>query len=160
MNMLLTFMTSLSMLMLWMKHPLSMGIILMCQTLMIAMIMGKLMGSFMFSYIIMIIMMSGALVLFIYMASVASNEKFKMSFMLMIIFMMINIIFYMMLNSTNTYEPLNNLIIINKENLSLIKIYNSMSAYITIMMMIYLLLTMIIVPNIAKTSEGALKMKM
>nr|AWN56260.1 NADH dehydrogenase subunit 6 [Euschistus heros] len=75
--MMLSVMVLLSMMMMWMNHPLSMGLILILQTIMIAMIAGFMAKSFFFSYIITIIMLSGALVLFIYMASVASNEKFN-----------------------------------------------------------------------------------
>nr|UBI44011.1 NADH dehydrogenase subunit 6 [Eysarcoris montivagus] len=156
MNLLMSMMIILSLMLMTLNHPLSMGLILIIQTIMTAMIIGYMIESFLFSYIIIIIMLSGALVLFIYMASVASNEKFqisvKMSIWSMVMFMFINFIMYFI------YKPMgymNN----NIDKISLIKIFNTMTAQLTFMVIIYLLLTMIVVSNIAKVSEGPLRMK-
>nr|AFI23523.1 NADH dehydrogenase subunit 6 [Coridius chinensis] len=158
MNLLLTLMMSLSIMLMWLKHPLSMGLMLICQTVIMSMIIGLSLGSFLFSYIIMIIMLSGALVLFIYMASVASNEKFQTSFKLLMSFIVINIInIIFMSDNSNKISFINQNI--KTETLTLIKMYGSMSAYITMMMIMYLLLTMIVVSNIATVSEGPLRMK-
>nr|APX40015.1 NADH dehydrogenase subunit 6 [Lachnaia pubescens] len=62
-----------------MKHPLTSGLTLLIQTVLIAMISGTMNLDFWFSYIVFLIMIGGMLVLFIYMTSVASNEKFKFS---------------------------------------------------------------------------------
>nr|YP_009654820.1 NADH dehydrogenase subunit 6 [Megymenum gracilicorne]QCI09388.1 NADH dehydrogenase subunit 6 [Megymenum gracilicorne] len=156
--MLLTLMTSLSLLFLWMKHPLSMGFILICQTFVVAVIIGMTLSSFLLSYIIIIIMLSGVLVLFTYMASVASNEKFQSSMSLMISFTITNFIIYM--TSSNFMEMVtypNNKIY--SEMMYLIKMYSTSSAYITIMMILYLLITMIVTSNIATTTEGPLRIK-
>nr|AXS65367.1 NADH dehydrogenase subunit 6 [Cleroidea sp. 2 KM-2017] len=67
----------------FMKHPLSMGAVLLTQTILIALIVGTLNMNFWFSYIITLIMIGGMLILFIYMTSIASNEKFKFNLMLM-----------------------------------------------------------------------------
>nr|QVV96019.1 NADH dehydrogenase subunit 6 [Coridius brunneus] len=158
MNLLLTIMMSLSIMLMWLNHPLSMGLMLICQTMIMSMIIGLSLGSFLFSYIIMIIMLSGALVLFIYMASVASNEKFQTSIKLLIMFIIINIIIYVLMcdnSNKSSFIDMN----IKMETMTLIKLYGSMSAYITMMMIMYLLLTMIVVSNIATVSEGPLRMK-
>nr|YP_010714138.1 NADH dehydrogenase subunit 6 [Menida lata]WDD39701.1 NADH dehydrogenase subunit 6 [Menida lata] len=157
MNMMISMMITLSMVMLMLNHPLSMGLILIVQTIITGMIMGCLMGSFFFSYIITIIMLSGTLVLFIYMASVASNEKFKTPFsaISMIIGMLIIItflIYYYNLNYYNNYLSMN--------EISLIKLFNMITAQLTMMMIIYLLFTMIAISNIATINEGPLRMKM
>nr|APX40340.1 NADH dehydrogenase subunit 6 [Clytra quadripunctata] len=62
-----------------MNHPLTSGLILLIQTVLIALISGSMNFNFWFSYIVFLIMIGGMLVLFIYMTSVASNEKFKFS---------------------------------------------------------------------------------
>nr|AVJ52584.1 NADH dehydrogenase subunit 6 [Odontoscelis fuliginosa] len=150
-------MISLSMMFLWLKHPLSMGFILVIQTMIIAIMAGYMLSNFFFSYIIMIIMLSGALVLFIYMASVASNEKFKTPVNMFMSFLMFMLLSSMIIhNMYMYYEPyLNNMHSI----ITLIKLFNTMSAYLTIMMILYLLLTMIIVSFIASSKEGPLRMK-
>nr|YP_009694530.1 NADH dehydrogenase subunit 6 [Eurydema qinlingensis]QEI26515.1 NADH dehydrogenase subunit 6 [Eurydema qinlingensis] len=157
MNMLMSFMIMISLILLFLNHPLSMGLILIMQTLITSMIIGYLMESFLFSYIIIIIMLSGALVLFIYMASVASNEKFKMSFNMMTMMIIFMLFIYTMLYYLNMMYFNNNLMI--NDQISLIKIFNMMTAKMTLMMIIYLLLTMIIVSNNAKVYEGPLRMK-
>nr|AVJ52586.1 NADH dehydrogenase subunit 6 [Odontotarsus purpureolineatus] len=152
-------MISLAILFLWLKHPLSMGFILVLQTMIIAIVSGMMLSNFFFSYIIMIIMLSGALVLFIYMASVASNEKFKTPVTMMIMFIMTFTISAMMLNKLiEMYEfPNNNNMM--QSMITLSKLFNTTSAYLTITMIFYLLLTMIIVSFIASSKEGPLRMK-
>nr|WPO01473.1 NADH dehydrogenase subunit 6 [Eocanthecona thomsoni] len=156
MNLLLLLMIMMALIMLTLNHPLSMGLILIMQTLVMSMIIGYMMESFFFSYIIMIIMLSGALVLFIYMASIASNEKFKSPINLMTCYMLImTIIAYYLFFIMKYFN--NNMIYI--DNISLIKIFNMITAQMTLMMIMYLLFTMIVVSNIAKNNEGPLRMK-
>nr|URT60185.1 NADH dehydrogenase subunit 6 [Arma chinensis] len=155
--MLMSLMITVSLILLTLNHPLSMGLILILQTLIVASVIGYMLSSFFFSYIIIIIMLSGALVLFIYMASMASNEKFKspvnmitISFLFMIMSMVL--LYY--------YNPNNyNNIMCYSDYLSLIKTFNMITAQLTMMMIIYLLFTMIVVSNIAKTNQGPLRMK-
>nr|AVJ52574.1 NADH dehydrogenase subunit 6 [Eurygaster dilaticollis] len=152
-------MISLAILFLWLKHPLSMGFILILQTMTISIISGLMLNNFFFSYIIMIIMLSGALVLFIYMASVASNEKFKTPVFMTITFIIVFTSSVLIMNKLiETYEvPLNSNM--NYYMISLTKLFNTMSAYLTIIMIFYLLLTMIIVSFIASSKEGPLRTK-
>nr|YP_010222586.1 NADH dehydrogenase subunit 6 [Macroscytus subaeneus]UCC46036.1 NADH dehydrogenase subunit 6 [Macroscytus subaeneus] len=159
MSLLFTILASLSISFMWLKHPLSMGFILICQTLVISIMTGMMLGSFLFSYIIMIIMLSGALVLFIYMASVASNEKFQTPVKLISIFLISMIMISMMEENLDHLQGSTSDATIYSETMSLIKLFNNMSAYITIMMIIYLLLTMIVVTNISSVTEGPLRAK-
>nr|AVJ52577.1 NADH dehydrogenase subunit 6 [Homaemus proteus] len=158
-TMLYSTMISLSIMFLWLNHPLSMGFILILQTMMIALAAGMMLSNFFFSYIIVIIMLSGALVLFIYMASVASNEKFKTPITMMILFVMMFGISTLSINKLIMVNepPFNNNM--SYSMVTLTKLFNSMSAYLTVMMIFYLLLTMIIVSFIASSSEGPLRMK-
>nr|AVJ52600.1 NADH dehydrogenase subunit 6 [Tetrarthria variegata] len=152
-------MISMSVTFLWLKHPMSMGFILILQTLVIAMISGMTLNNFFFSYIITIIMLSGALVLFIYMASVASNEKFKTPINLMLMMMVMS---FVAVYINNKFYPLSNYPKNNNESygtILLLKLFNSMSSLMTMMMIIYLLLTMVIVSYIASNQEGPLRMK-
>nr|AVJ52562.1 NADH dehydrogenase subunit 6 [Augocoris gomesii] len=149
---------TLSIMFMMLNHPMSMGFILITQTMVIAIISGMMTTNFFFSYIIMIIMLSGALVLFIYMASVASNEKFKTSIKMMMTFIMTIIVSMMVVyNKINMIEYPNNMD--KHNNMMLTKLFNSMSIYTTMMIILYLLMTMIVVSYIAKTQEGPLRMK-
>nr|UPL65776.1 NADH dehydrogenase subunit 6 [Grypocephalus pallipectus] len=153
----LTIMTTLSITFMWLNHPLSMGITIIIQTIIISMISGMILSSFWFSYIILITMLSGMLVLFIYMASVASNEKFNMSFKLLTVNMSLLImsIIYQFMFDTNDNETISN--ISNPENLSLNNLFNMKHKYMTMTMVMYLFFTMITVSFIVNISEGPLR---
>nr|UPL65296.1 NADH dehydrogenase subunit 6 [Appolonius crassus] len=153
MSMLMTMNMMLSFLFIFIQHPLSMSIIIIIQTIIIAMMTGMMLGSFWFSYIIMIIMSSGMLVLFIYMASIASNEKFNMSIKMMIM-MVLSMPLMLFINKfeENIYW-LNN----NYMNLNLNKLFSSTSMFITLMLVIYLLYTMITVSKIVNINNGPLR---
>nr|UYA97457.1 NADH dehydrogenase subunit 6 [Megacopta cribraria]UYA97483.1 NADH dehydrogenase subunit 6 [Megacopta cribraria] len=153
MQMLLSMMTALSVIMMFMKHPLSMGMILITQTLVIAITTGMMIKTFFFSYIVTIIMMSGALVLFIYMASVASNEKFNPSIKIAMMFMMTIATTWMM----KTSEIHHNMQ--SQEIKMVVKMFNMTNAFMTMMMILYLLFTMIAASSIANIKEGPLRMK-
>nr|YP_009472918.1 NADH dehydrogenase subunit 6 [Nabicula flavomarginata]AST10135.1 NADH dehydrogenase subunit 6 [Nabicula flavomarginata] len=150
----------------FMKHPLSMGLVLMLQTLTTTLISGMMNNnSFMLSYILLITMLSGALVLFIYMASIASNEKFKTSSsMLMFIMgwliMSIMVTLFndeVLMNMPNKY---NYLPLINYDQaMSMSNLFNSQSMMMTIMMVLYLLYTMISVTYIVNVYEGPMRKK-
>nr|YP_009185941.1 NADH dehydrogenase subunit 6 [Rugilus geniculatus]ALO70863.1 NADH deshydrogenase subunit 6 [Rugilus geniculatus] len=147
----------------FLNHPLSMGMILLSQTILISLITGLLSINFWFSYIMFLIMIGGMLVLFIYMTSIASNELFKFSIkimsysliMLFIIFinliMKINLMEYFLMNF--------NLLDYISINFSLNKFINYPSNYIMFLMIIYLLITLIAVVKIINLNYGPLRQK-
>nr|QRV62507.1 NADH dehydrogenase subunit 6 [Hydroporus obsoletus] len=161
-----------SMIFLFMNHPLSMGMMLMMQTILIVLITGMYSYSFWFSYILFLIMIGGMLILFMYMTSLASNEKFKISkniIIMMMIMILMFLIFIMMNDSlmteyihknSNLMESLNNLMMFKNENLfSLYMLYNNPNFLINIMMINYLLITLIAVVKITKSNLGPLRQK-
>nr|YP_009943347.1 NADH dehydrogenase subunit 6 [Cletus punctiger]QOD41600.1 NADH dehydrogenase subunit 6 [Cletus punctiger] len=158
MTMLIFLLMAVSSIFIWLSHPISMGITIIIQTVIISIITGLMLGSFWFSYIILISMLSGMLVLFIYMASVASNEKFHMSMKLMVLvslLMMCASIYYFYINNNNNL--INNME--STENLMLISLFNSKTKMMTIMMVLYLFFSMITVSMIVNISEGPLRMQ-
>nr|DAZ87557.1 TPA_asm: NADH dehydrogenase subunit 6 [Piezodorus guildinii] len=157
MNLLFTMLISISMIIMTLNHPLSMGLILIMQTMIMSLIIGYMMESFFLSYIIMIMILSGALVLFIYMASIASNEKFYTPMMNMLLFITMTILFFLFMYMFN--KNYLNCSMETNESSSMIKLYNTISSQMTLTVILYLLLTMIAVSNVAKVSEGPLRMK-
>lgn len=143
------------------NHPLRIGVLLILQTIIVALSTGIIAGYFLISYIITIIILRGALVLFIYIASVASNELFHTPIKLIIIFLLLNLILPFLINKYENIEnEITNLIRnINIETLITIKIYSRPSAYITIIIIIYLLFTIIVVSNNVNVNEGPLRIK-
>nr|YP_010692662.1 NADH dehydrogenase subunit 6 [Notobitus meleagris]WBV80537.1 NADH dehydrogenase subunit 6 [Notobitus meleagris] len=151
---------TLSLIFLTLKHPISMGITIIAQTMMVAMMTGLMLKSFWFSYIIVITMLSGMLVLFIYMASVASNEKFFMSYKLIIlstILTSLSMMMQVMMENNNEFMNIEHQM--STEKLSLNMLFNCKFKTVTITMTLYLFFTMITVSFIVNISEGPLRTK-
>nr|YP_009995516.1 NADH dehydrogenase subunit 6 [Ochthebius viridis]QNP09971.1 NADH dehydrogenase subunit 6 [Ochthebius viridis] len=153
----------LSMLFLFMIHPLSMGMILLMQTIIITLITGFMNFNYWFSYILFLIMIGGMLVLFIYMTSVASNEKFKINNKIIIMTMIMMFITMFMMFFYDKYlimnNNFNNFIIDNNNYFMLSKFYNNPSNYIMFLMIIYLFITLIAVVKITNFKLGPLRQK-
>nr|QWB85648.1 NADH dehydrogenase subunit 6 [Tragosoma depsarium] len=152
---------------LFLNHPLSFGLILLIQTILVSLITGMMNYNFWFSYILFLIMVGGMLILFIYMTSVASNEKFKFSsklLMLLFLFMImipgIILADHFFFNySMFTYD------IISQSSWpenskSMNKFMNKPLNYNLFMMIIYLLITLIMVVKITNFQSGPLRQKL
>nr|YP_007025991.1 NADH dehydrogenase subunit 6 [Chrysopa pallens]AFL65895.1 NADH dehydrogenase subunit 6 [Chrysopa pallens] len=147
------------------KHPLAMGLNLLIQTIFISLLCGFMSFTYWFSYVLFLIMLGGMLVLFLYVTSLASNElfSFNMLYMLMMLiistFLSIILIFndkFMWLMSN--IETINFNLISNLENENnLIKLYNNPTMNLTMLMIIYLFLTLIIVVKITNINYGPLR---
>nr|YP_004222199.1 NADH dehydrogenase subunit 6 [Apochrysa matsumurae]BAJ61144.1 NADH dehydrogenase subunit 6 [Apochrysa matsumurae] len=149
-----------------MKHPLAMGLNLFIQTILISMLCGFMTYSYWFSYVLFLIMLGGMLILFLYVTSLASNELFTFNFFsfLSFSFLFLFMIFLSIFNDQlmwfiNNNEMLNfNLISLNYNNeLNLIKLYNNPTMNITLMMIIYLFLTLVIVVKMTNINYGPLR---
>nr|YP_009643503.1 NADH dehydrogenase subunit 6 [Dindymus rubiginosus]APO08946.1 NADH dehydrogenase subunit 6 [Dindymus rubiginosus] len=154
----LMIMNMISCMLIMIKHPISMGLIIIIQTMNISMMMGLFSGMFWFSYIIIIMMLSGMLVLFIYMASMASNEKFYTSVKVTNFFMLILLSGLIIQNfSELTFMEFNKIQSINNtEILSMVDMMNNKS--IIILMVTYLFFSMIVISTIVSMPEGPLRM--
>nr|YP_010294725.1 NADH dehydrogenase subunit 6 [Pectocera sp.]ULQ68877.1 NADH dehydrogenase subunit 6 [Pectocera sp.] len=158
--------TTMTLTFMFLTHPLSMGFVLLIQAILIAMITGLMSHNFWFSYILFMIMIGGMLVLFIYMTSVASNEKFQYSNKLTItMFMMMNLtLLTFFSDSFLTHQELINIDTLHSTSnwlfsLSLSKYLNFPSNMIMLMMIIYLLVALIAVVKITNISYGPLRQK-
>nr|QHZ87487.1 NADH dehydrogenase subunit 6 [Coeliccia cyanomelas] len=144
----------------FMKHPMSMGIMLMMQTIFVCMKTNNMAQSPWFSYILFLVFLGGMLVLFIYMTSVASNELFvknKFSLMIIIIMSMTMMILMLMdpiLMFNNSYDA--NMFIQNKNELNN-NLFNFPTNIMTLIMVMYLFLTLVVVVNITDTHQGPLR---
>nr|WNV22591.1 NADH dehydrogenase subunit 6 [Psylliodes attenuatus] len=149
-----------------MKHPLSCGLTLLIQTILTALMSGMMNLNFWYSYILFLIMVGGLLILFIYMTSVASNEKFLLGSKVLLSILLGSLIsfsayyysyllYYYFFNSQEmTMMPLN-----FNNNYSLMKYFNLPSLWIMIMMIIYLFITLIAVVKITNNTYGPLRQK-
>nr|UKE80186.1 NADH dehydrogenase subunit 6 [Hycleus dufourii] len=154
----------LSILFLFLTHPLSLGMILLLQTTLISLISGQLCLNYWFSYILFIIMIGGMLILFIYMTSIASNEKFNMkmnltglTLVLLIIGIMASFMIHFPLDSyiKNELSISNHLSL----NFSMIKYISFPMNMILMFMIMYLFLALIAIVKIIDRKQGPLRPK-
>nr|YP_010270145.1 NADH dehydrogenase subunit 6 [Karenia caelatata]UJX87001.1 NADH dehydrogenase subunit 6 [Karenia caelatata] len=152
MKMLMLMLILLSINFMFMKHPLSMGSILLMQTIISSLTCSINLSSYFMSYILFLIFIGGMLILFMYMASIASNEKFFFSMKLMMInFIMITLLMSINFNLFNMFSFKKSIDLYNSySNFFMYKMYLLPSGNITLLMIIYLLFTLIIVSNIIK----------
>nr|UAM95679.1 NADH dehydrogenase subunit 6 [Coreamachilis songi] len=157
--------TLMNLIMVSLNHPVAMGTILMIQTTLIAILLGNTYMSFWFSYILFLIFLGGLLVLFIYVASLASNEMFYTNFnpKMLVTIMLLTILLCsldflmtpMKLYSMQSLPSNNNLNNLLMETLS--KFYSSTISFMTLSLILYLLLTLIAVVKITKMNLGPLR---
>nr|AQT38606.1 NADH dehydrogenase subunit 6 [Megathymus yuccae yuccae] len=161
----------ISILMFFLKHPLSMGLMILIQTLLICLISGMITHTYWFSYILFLTFLGGLLVLFIYISSIACNEYFNFKiinkFFILIFFFSIFPIMSMytnnmkFLNFYNYYELNNffNLFIFfnNENNINLNKLYNNQNYMMMFMLIIYLFITLMAVVKIINIFYGPLR---
>nr|AVE15670.1 NADH dehydrogenase subunit 6 [Haania sp. JZ-2017] len=144
------------------NHPLTMGLILLLQTISLSLISGSMSPSFWFSYILLMIYVGGMLILFMYVTSLIPNKIFFFpNKMLMLMFFISTIMMMYMLQINplhNSYENLeNNYNLSLTSNKFLIKMYNQPTNIMTIMIAIYLFLTLIAVIKITNIHKGPLR---
>nr|AND96730.1 NADH deshydrogenase subunit 6 [Onthophagus rhinolophus] len=158
MLLMLTIMFLSSLFITWIKHPLSMGVLLLIQTINLSLYMGYMNLNYWYSYILFLIMIGGMLVLFIYMTSVASNEKFLPSmkmFMFFISIMLTYILISMLIDPF--YLSINFNFMNQNNNLSLNKFFNFPNLMIMYMLILYLLITLFAIVKITNFKKGSLR---
>nr|ASY98635.1 NADH dehydrogenase subunit 6 [Iris polystictica] len=160
---LLSLSMTLSIIFLFLNHPLSMGLILFLQAICMCLISGSMSLSFWFSYILLLIYLGGMLVLFMYVTSLASNEMFFYSnkilmtmYSLPIIYLIIH--YYNIKYPINFNENMENIYMFTSSNNNfLLKMYNQPINMITILIASYLFLTLIAVVKIINIYKGPLR---
>nr|QAX91126.1 NADH dehydrogenase subunit 6 [Schedorhinotermes putorius] len=159
MKQLMTMSMTMSMIFTQTKHPMAMGLILLTQTTLMCLISGTMFKSFWFSYILFMIMIGGMLVLFMYMTSIASNEMFSSpKKMIITTTMMIPLIYMTMMDPTNNKEMNNYNTIMNNEVMTTTTpMYEQLTGTLTIMLVLYMLLTLIVVVKMININWGPLR---
>nr|YP_010309714.1 NADH dehydrogenase subunit 6 [Cissites auriculata]UMR54831.1 NADH dehydrogenase subunit 6 [Cissites auriculata] len=154
---------SLSLMFITLTHPLSMGLILLIQTTLISLMTGSFSYNFWYSYILFLIMIGGMLILFIYMTSIASNEKFSLNFKTLLISSLmplsaIILTLNIYITDASTWNSLTNM-----KNMqiyiSMIKFMYLPMNIILMFMIMYLFLTMIAIVKIINKKTGPLRQK-
>nr|YP_010627111.1 NADH dehydrogenase subunit 6 [Erebus macrops]WBK26802.1 NADH dehydrogenase subunit 6 [Erebus macrops] len=159
--------------MMFLNNPLSMGLMILTQTLLVCLLSGMMIKTYWFSYILFLTFLGGLLVLFIYVSSIASNELFKPSFytkmfmmfslilFFIFLFMWFNNLYWMnfsMNSEMNNFYSLS-LFMNNENKINLNKLYNNQTFMIMLMLIIYLFITLIAVVKITNIFYGPLRSK-
>nr|YP_009255530.1 NADH dehydrogenase subunit 6 [Grimothea gregaria]AND82244.1 NADH dehydrogenase subunit 6 [Grimothea gregaria] len=164
----LSIITVMSFLFVLMMNPLSMGLVLLFQTIMIATTTGCVANSFWFGYILFLIFLGGMLVLFIYVAAIAANEQFSFNFklfMMVLIFSTLPFMIFMFLDplmiSSKVMMFLSSFSAhlnfpSNSSQVSLL--YNNPSYSFTIFIISYLLLALLVIVKIMNMSSNPLRL--
>nr|QGI24697.1 NADH dehydrogenase subunit 6 [Spodoptera frugiperda]QHN56517.1 NADH dehydrogenase subunit 6 [Spodoptera frugiperda]QHN56556.1 NADH dehydrogenase subunit 6 [Spodoptera frugiperda]QQW48112.1 NADH dehydrogenase subunit 6 [Spodoptera frugiperda] len=161
-----------SLFMLFINNPMSMGLLILMQTLLTCLLSGMMIKTYWFSYILFLTFLGGLLVLFIYVSSIASNQLFTFKFnykkMLILILIMMFFMMMMMYNNNMTWLNLsmnsdmnnfNNMIFFfnNENKINLSKLYNNQTFLIMMMLVIYLFITLIAIVKITNIFYGPLR---
>uniref|UniRef100_A0AAU7B9R1 NADH-ubiquinone oxidoreductase chain 6 n=1 Tax=Novoplectron serratum TaxID=3073467 RepID=A0AAU7B9R1_9ORTH len=152
------------------SHPMMMMFTIIIQTLMICSLTGFISQSFWFSYILFLVFLGGMLVLFIYITSLASNEMFyiQTKHLLILTFLPIISLFFiidpfmlipMLTNNDMSTLIENNFYNYSEMSFSLNKLFNESTNIITLMLVLYLFLTLIMVVKITNIFQGPLRQK-
>nr|YP_009439698.1 NADH dehydrogenase subunit 6 [Charybdis natator]ATG83218.1 NADH dehydrogenase subunit 6 [Charybdis natator] len=146
-------------------HPLSMGLTLLIQTILISLTTGLSTYSYWFSYILFMIFLGGMLVLFIYVTSLASNESFNFSYsilgitvVLLILITPLTFISDSLLNGFMAQLPLPTLNMESSNVFIISWIYSINLMNFTLFIILYLLLTLIVVVKITNLFKGPLRL--
>nr|YP_009045971.1 NADH dehydrogenase subunit 6 [Engaeus sericatus]CDR98467.1 NADH dehydrogenase subunit 6 [Engaeus sericatus] len=162
----LPFIFVISLIFSFLTHPLSMGITLLIQTIMICLLTGLFNPCFWFSYILFLIFLGGMLILFIYVASLASNETFKLHLFWTTLLTVSLILSFCLLWSdplslvTDFFFSSSETIFQTKMNFSLTStsaLFSTPSYCLTSFMVIYLLFMLLVVVKIISLSSGPLR---
>nr|QTZ20321.1 NADH dehydrogenase subunit 6 [Spodoptera picta] len=160
-----------SLFMLFINNPMSMGLLILSQTLLTCLLSGMMIKTYWFSYILFLTFLGGLLVLFIYVSSIASNQlfNFKFNYKKMLTLLLIMMFFMLMMYNNNmTWMNLSMnsdmnkfsdiYMFINNENkINLNKLYNNQTFLIMMMLMIYLFITLIAIVKITNIFYGPLR---
>uniref|UniRef100_UPI0030E386EB NADH dehydrogenase subunit 6 n=1 Tax=Poecilochirus mrciaki TaxID=3127720 RepID=UPI0030E386EB len=130
------------------SHPVSLIILLILSTLTASFIMTMIFKSSWFSLIFILVMLGGLLILFIYIASLASNEAFKMN-------KIMYLTPFLLLMPIKTTPPMSSF-----EDSQLFLLYSYSSSLNNCIAIMYLLMTLLVVIDIISCYNAPLRSNM
>nr|YP_010354124.1 NADH dehydrogenase subunit 6 [Gunda ochracea]UOG84776.1 NADH dehydrogenase subunit 6 [Gunda ochracea] len=152
------------------NHPLSMGLLILMQTLITCLITGMMIKTYWFSYILFLVFLGGLLVLFIYVSSIASNELFSFNiymkltnfiwffFLIMLMFFMFKFKWNNLIENNIEMNNFSYMMFFNNENkINMNKLYNNQTSFLTFMLIIYLFINLVAVVKITNIFYGPLR---
>lgn len=136
-------------------HPLSIGIMLILQTITIAIFSRFFIPSFWYSYILILVFLGGLLVLFVYVSTLASNEQINtnlpnFSFTLLIFFLLIILVKFNPIESIGVTDN-------QHDSITFSWVFSSSFIPLSSFLIIYLFLVLVAIVKIIKRWGGSLR---
>lgn len=161
----MNFLLITSSIIIFIKHPISLGFTILIHTILTCLIIGLIRINYWFSYILILIIIGGLLVLFIYITRIASNEKFKFNNIILLIIIIIIIIRFIILQKRSIFiininlnnELLENFNYNEKFKINITKFLNFPNSNLFLLIIFYLLVTIIAIVKITKLNFGPLR---
>nr|AXI98711.1 NADH dehydrogenase subunit 6 [Pseudoniphargus ruffoi] len=152
----------LSMMFLLESPPLFLSMVIISQIITLAVIISLFTMSSWFSFMLLMIYLSGMMIVFIYVSSMASNELFYLNTPLMPIILIMSIILIFLFFTSDMAMPSNslNFFDLNLTQISALKtmkMYSKSLFMMTILLIMYLLFAMIMVVKTSSFSSGPLR---
>lgn len=145
-----------------MNHPLSLGLILIIQTVAIALILGLISQSFWFSYILFLVIIGGILIIFIYIISLIFNKIFIQTLKSPTIYVTLLASLGILnrdFRKINSLERSINYKLTNEISINLIKLYNFPINLVNLLVIRYLFFLLIVVVKITNFRSGPVRIK-
>nr|YP_009459969.1 NADH dehydrogenase subunit 6 [Eochionelasmus ohtai]AUT77221.1 NADH dehydrogenase subunit 6 [Eochionelasmus ohtai] len=159
MNVILISIFMINMIFLFMFHPLAMIFVLILQSLFISLMIYSITQFPWFSYTLILVFLGGMLILFMYMANIASNEVFKPNWKMLIPMITAPAVaLFMLAPKQNLSQESKNTAQEQFPNLIMMKPFSDVIMPITLLMASYIILTLLTVVKISKMSQGPLRM--
>nr|YP_009501876.1 NADH dehydrogenase subunit 6 [Aacanthocnema dobsoni]AWU48801.1 NADH dehydrogenase subunit 6 [Aacanthocnema dobsoni] len=141
-----------------MNTPLSMGLCLLIQTIFTCISMRLLTNSSWMPLTMFLMMVSGLMIIFMYVTSICSNNKFKFLNINKMLLLSMPLMF--ILNNFNSF-PFNNdsMQLSDLFNNEFTKLYSYMNIFSSLFMFMYLLIVLIVIVNLISNIKGPLRKK-
>nr|AXI98685.1 NADH dehydrogenase subunit 6 [Pseudoniphargus pityusensis] len=152
----------LSLMFLLESSPLFLSVMIILQTITLALIITLYTMSSWFSFMLLMIYLSGMMIIFIYVSSMASNEFFRFNTRLLPLMTILSFTFILLIYTSISFKPAESLNFMDLNltqisTLKTMKMYSSSLFTMTILLIIYLLLAMIMVVKNSSFSEGPMR---
>lgn len=142
------------------RTPLRLGLTVALLSFFVSIIIVLLMPSSWFSFLLLIVFLSGIMVLFVYVASLASNEIFTSSWAELLVIILGSVLIITIITYKNPFISSERGLDLNRINSYLVyKIYSSQLYSFTLLLITYLLVVLIVVVKNATIRESPLRSK-
>nr|DAZ91326.1 TPA_asm: ND6 [Echiuropus macronychus] len=154
--------TLVSLIFMFSKAPLMLSIMIVSQTIVVALSIYTFLSTSWLSYILFMIFVSAMMVIFVYVSSLASNDFFVLPHSVMwhagyFLPLLALLTYMLMAKQENHLKTPSNLSDTDLTPLTSYKLYMTNTSSITMFLIVYLLIALIVVAKISMSPKGALR---